>query len=82
MNDNNNCKSLEKKPSFPTFIVKWSTSYEGKALALKREKKSLGKKPSPTQKPSRIFVMHLEGTKLTTNIFSLRSMIFEGGHYV
>jgi hypothetical protein len=50
MNDNNNCKSLEKKPSFPTFILELSTSYEGKALAPKRKKKSLGKKTFPYTK--------------------------------
>jgi hypothetical protein len=47
MNYNNNCNSLEKKPSFPTFILKRNTSYEGKGLAPKREKKSLGKKNFP-----------------------------------
>jgi hypothetical protein len=49
-----------------------------RALAPKRETKSLGKKTSltkkisPTLKASRIFVMYLEGTKVTTSNFSFK----------
>jgi hypothetical protein len=49
-----------------------NTSYEGKGLAPKREKKSLGKNTFLTQTPTRIFVMYLEGTKLITNNFSFK----------
>ncbi len=78
MNDNTIVNHLKKSPLSQHSSSSEVLHMKVRALAPKRETKSLGKKTSltkkisPTLKASRIFVMYLEGTKVTTSNFSFK----------